>query len=106
MHVCVSVAAWADRWGWARSTGSCFVLQAAQLQAQEAEASVKALRAQADQARQQAAEQQAQLEAQLAAVKQELQRTTTAHEVQVGRVDSSRGAKLCIRMTYKFQVQL
>lgn len=82
VHMCVSVAAWADRWG--RSTLSCCVLQAAQLQAQEAEASVKALRVQADQSRQQTADQQAQLEAQLAAVKQELQRTTTAHEVQVG----------------------
>lgn len=60
------------------------LLQAAQARAQEAEASLKAVRAQAEQAKQQVGEQQAQLEGQLAELKQQLQQATTAQQLQVG----------------------
>lgn len=60
------------------------LLQAAQARAEEAEASLRGLRTQAEQAKQQAVEQQAQLEGQLSELKQQLARATAAQQLQVG----------------------
>ena len=63
--------------------GAVLAPQAAQLQARESQAGLKALKAQAEQAKQQASERQAQLEVQLQDLQQQLQRATTAQQVQV-----------------------
>jgi small-conductance mechanosensitive channel len=65
--------------------GAVLAPQAAQLQARESQAALKALKAQAEQAKQQASERQAQLEVQLQDLQQLLQRATTAQQVQVCR---------------------
>lgn len=65
------------------------MLQAAQAQAQEAEAALKALRADSERAKQQSAEQHAKLESQLAELKQQLQRATSDRKLQVWNKVSS-----------------
>lgn len=64
------------------------MLQVAQAQAQEAEAALKALRADSERAKQQFAEQHAKLESQLAEMKQQLQRATSDRKLQVWNVIS------------------